>query len=434
MASTVEKDSTVAVHDTTTNDEKGTQTQPDVDWDEEYSLEEQRKIIHKVDRRLLIILGLIQAVSFLDRANMSNAAVAGMTKDLQLGVSNRYSIILIVFFAPYVIAQYPASILVRKIGPRIFLSSITLLWGIIMLCFGFVQNWTALIALRFLLGILEAGSFPGLYYLVSAWYSRFDLYKRTSVFYLIGVMGSALGGVLGAGFSQMKGVAGYNGWRWIFIMEGIITCLIGIASFIFTVDFPEQAHKAWAFLTERESAFIIRRLNRDRQDAEPERFSMRKFVKPASDWKIWVFALMFFCSTIQAYAIGYFLPIILKEELGFTEVQANGLSTPPYVAAMLLMFVEGYLSDKIRLRYPFLYLNVCMNIVGLCLMVWSHSSAAQYLGTIFLTAGCSAAIPFIMVWQANNIRGTWKRAFCSASMISFGGMGGIAGSLVFRSK
>jgi sugar phosphate permease len=140
------------------------------------------------------------------------------------------------------------------------------------------------------------------------------------------------------------------------------------------------------------------------------------------------------CSTIQAYAIGYFLPIILKEELGFTEVQANGLSTPPYVAAMLLMFVEGYLSDKIRLRYPFLYLNVCMNIVGLCLMVWSHSSAAQYLGTIFLTAGCSAAIPFIMVWQANNIRGTWKRAFCSASMISFGGMGGIAGSLVFRSK
>jgi hypothetical protein len=77
MASTVEKDNTVAVHDTTTNDEKGTQTQPDVDWDEEYSLEEQRKIIHKVDRRLLIILGLIQAVSFLDRANMSNAAVAG---------------------------------------------------------------------------------------------------------------------------------------------------------------------------------------------------------------------------------------------------------------------------------------------------------------------------------------------------------------------
>lgn len=113
------------------------------------------------------------------------------------------------------------------------------------------------------------------------------------MFYLIGVMGSALGGVLGAGFSQMKGVAGYNGWRWIFIMEGIITCLIGIASFIFAVDFPEQAHKAWAFLTESESAFIIRRLNRDRQDAEPERFSMRKFVKPASDWKIWVFALMF---------------------------------------------------------------------------------------------------------------------------------------------
>lgn len=120
-----------------------------------------------------------------------------------------------------------------------------------------------------------------------------DLYKRTSVFYLIGVLGSACGGVLGFAFSRMNGLANYSGWRWIFIMEGLVTCVIGAAGFIFLVDFPEKAHKAWGFLSEKETAFILRRINRDRQDAEPEKFSFRRFLKPASDLKVWGFAVLF---------------------------------------------------------------------------------------------------------------------------------------------
>lgn len=91
----------------------------------------------------------------------------------------------------------------------------------------------------------------------------------------------------------MAGLANYNGWRWIFIMEGIITSLIGLAGFVFTVDFPDQTHKAWRFLSEQETAFIVRRINRDRQDAEPEKFAFRKFLRPALDLKIWGFALLF---------------------------------------------------------------------------------------------------------------------------------------------
>lgn len=120
-----------------------------------------------------------------------------------------------------------------------------------------------------------------------------DLFKRTSVFYLIGVFGSAISGVLALGFSKMDGLGNYAGWRWIFIMEGIITCLIGLAGYVFMVDFPEQAHKAWGFLTERESAYITRRINRDRQDAGLDKFSFFKFIKPARDLKVWGFALIF---------------------------------------------------------------------------------------------------------------------------------------------
>ena len=168
-----------------------------------------------------------------------------------------------------------------------------------------------MIPLRVLLGAFEAASFPSQYYLISSWYSRCkstlqpmdialgivkqldDLYNRVSIFYLIGVFGSATGGLLGLAFSRMDGLAGYSGWRWIFIMEGIITCLIGLIGYVFTVDFPDQAHKAWRFLTEQEAAFIIRRLNRDRQDADPEKFSVARFLRPALDLKVWAFALMF---------------------------------------------------------------------------------------------------------------------------------------------
>ena len=91
----------------------------------------------------------------------------------------------------------------------------------------------------------------------------------------------------------MNGLGNYAGWRWIFIMEGIITCLIGLAGYVFMVDFPEQAHKAWGFLSERESAYITRRINRDRQDAGLDQFSFSKFLKPARDLKVWGFALIF---------------------------------------------------------------------------------------------------------------------------------------------
>ncbi|KAI8931664.1 hypothetical protein NX059_011311 [Plenodomus lindquistii] len=315
-----------------------------------------------------------------------------------------------------------------------FLSSIVFIWGIFMLCFGFVHSWKALVALRMLLGALEAGCFPAQYYLIQCWYSRFDLAKRNSIFYLIGVFGSAIGGVLALLFTQMDGLANYRGWRWIFIMEGIITCLIGILGFATMVDFPDKAHQAWRFLSEKESAFIVRRINRDRQDGEPENFAWRKFFLPALDFKVWCFALLFFCSTIQAYSVGFFMPIILQDRIGFTKAETQGLSTPPYLCAMILMFIQGWWSDRYRSRAPLMYFNASLGIAALSIMCWTTVPGVQYLGAVLVTSSASANLPGVMSYQATNIRGPWKRAFCSASMISFGGSGGIAGSLVFRSQ
>ncbi|KAL9047073.1 MAG: hypothetical protein Q9214_000265 [Letrouitia sp. 1 TL-2023] len=407
----------------------------DISNDEVYSPQEQRRIIHRVDRRLVTTCGFMYCISLMDRTNLPNAAIAGMTKQLRLDIGFRYSIIVLLFFVPYVIFQPPATVLVRKIGPRPFLATITVGWGATMIGFGFVKKWNTIAGLRVLLGVFEAGFFPGCVYLLSTWYSRYDVGKRYSIFYLIGSFASAASGILAFGLMQMSGLANLGGWSWIFIMEGIITCLVGIGGYFSLVDFPEQAAtSSWKFLNHQECQFIIRRVNRDRGDALPESFTLQRFLTPALDLKIWGFALIFFCVTTVTYSIAYFLPIILRENMGFSLGASQCLIAPPYGFAGILMFLTAYVGDRFHIRGPILVFNAIVALVGLPIMGFAEKNAARYFGVFLVTGGANANIPAAMAYQANNIRGQWKRALCSATLVGMGGVGGIAGGLVFRSQ
>jgi MFS transporter, ACS family, DAL5 transporter family protein len=154
-----------------------------------FSPEEQKNIIRRVDRRLVVTLGLMYCVSLMDRTNMGAAAIAGMLKDLVL-INNKYvgspvhamyatlvltvlqQVASLVFFTTYVAFQPPATVVIRKVGPRPFLAAITLFWGVVMIGMGFTKNFDQLAALRIVLGIFEAGFFPGCVYLLSTWYTR----------------------------------------------------------------------------------------------------------------------------------------------------------------------------------------------------------------------------------------------------------------------
>ncbi|KAK2799987.1 hypothetical protein FQN51_006416 [Onygenales sp. PD_10] len=410
------------------------QTSSDIDVDEEYTYEEQRKIIHRVDRRLVSMCGLGYCISLMDRTNTSVAAVAGMTVELELNIGYRYSLIVLVFFITYIFCQPPMTAVIRRVGPRLFISTIVATWGICLIGLGFCKHWQQLAGLRALLGVLEAGFFPGTVYLLSTWYSRFEVQKRYSIFYLIGCCASALSGILAFGFSQMKGLQGLGGWRWIFIMEGVLTLIVGIVVFIFLVDFPDKAHKAWNFLNEKECAFIIRRLNKDRGDGDAEPFSIGKFLRPALDLKIWGMGLIFFCLTTVTYAIAYFLPIILQDNMGFDAGASQCLIAPPYAFAGILMYSTSWFSDKYKTRAPVLVLNSVISLIGLPIMGFAKGSAVRYFGVFLSTAGVNANIPCCLAYQANNIRGQWTRALASTTLVALGGVGGIAGSLVFRSQ
>ncbi|PTU17938.1 hypothetical protein P175DRAFT_0535681 [Aspergillus ochraceoroseus IBT 24754] len=321
--------------ETVDNVEAGTIAKPmvDIDVDEEYTYEEQRKIIHRVDRRLILICRAAYCISLMDRINVSIAAISGMMVDLELGIGFRYSTMVLVFFVTYIVFQPVSTGLIRRIGPRIFISTIVMTWG--------------------------------------------------------------------------------EGFK--------LTFVIGILCMIFAVDFPDKGHNTWGFLSEKECAFVLRRLNRDRADANPEPFSLKKFLRPALDLKIWGLGLVFFCLTTVTYSIAYFLPIILRENMGFGVGASQCLIAPPYVLAGILMGSTSWAGDKYRMRAPVLVFNSLVTLIGLPVMGFAQNPGVRFFWSS-------------MAYQANNIRGQWTRAFASAILVGFGGVGGIAGSLIFRSQ
>ena len=125
-----------------------------------------------------------------------------------------------------------------------------------------------------------------------------EVHKRYSSFYLISVIGGSLSGVLAYAFIQMAGLGNLSAWRWIFIMEGILTCVLVVIGFLLLVSFPRDVHKSHRFLSSQEIEFVLRRIERDRQDVEEEPFSLSAFMRPALEWKVWGFAMIFLYALI----------------------------------------------------------------------------------------------------------------------------------------
>ncbi|KAH3910089.1 hypothetical protein HBI56_224000 [Parastagonospora nodorum] len=394
------------------------------------------KLRHRVDWRLIPALGAMYGISLMDRKNVSNAAVAGMLKDLNMSRGMGYNFVNLCFFITYVLCQPFMIILCRKIGPRYFLPGICIAWGAVIVGFGFTNNWPSLIPLRLVLGLLESGYFPGCLYLLSCWYTKFEVAKRYSVFYFVGSIASALSGILAYGLQQMEGVQGIRGWRWIFIMEGVITVAVALFSITFIVKFPdeEKTKPSWGFLKPHELDVLIDSLNADRGDAGAEKFSWKKFLEPAKDWYIYAFALILLFVTTIAYGFAFFLPIILSTKLKFSMAMSQCLGAPPYAASGFLMYGAAWFSDKYKTRGPVLCFLCLVSLVGLPIMGFAKNPWAQYVGVFITVSGTNSAIPSVMAYQANNIRGQWRRAFCSASLTGIGGIGGIAGALIFRTE
>ncbi|KAJ5370289.1 MFS general substrate transporter [Penicillium cataractarum] len=405
-----------------------------IDNDPVYSYREQRKIIRRIDARLIVMLGFLHTVSLIDRGNLGTASVAGMDKELRLK-GTQYSTIAVSFFPPYICLQIFGPILVRKIGPTRYLSGVCFLWGAVMLSAGFVKKWTEMVGIRVIIGALEAGFFPASVYLISTWYTRYDIQKRYAIFYLLGCVASAFTGILSYGITFMNGLGGLTAWRWIYVIQGLLTCVVATIGYFVLIDFPDRMKdNKQKFLSEGEYEFIIRRITKDRADVTVEPFNLKKYLSAGLDINIWAFGFIYYSTTTTAYAISYFLPIIYRQGMGFSMGASLCLFAPPYAAAGILMYATSWIGDRYHIRGPILIFNAMLTIIGLPLMGFTKGNGTRLLGAFLTTMGANSNVPAAMAYQANNIRGQWKRAICSAIFVGLGASGGMTGSLVYRSQ
>ncbi|KAK4175841.1 major facilitator superfamily domain-containing protein [Triangularia setosa] len=393
-----------------------------------------KRIRHKVDLRLCTIAGILCSLNLLDSGVLSSAAVTSMLTDLGLDVGNRFSISIFIFTISSIVFQLPSTIAVRLLGPRIWFSVITFAFGLITLLTGFVKTWQQMIALRILLGAAMAGIFPGLAYLISTWYPREEQQLRFAFMQSGEVIILATGSLVNYGLNRLDGKGGLEGWRWMFVVQGMCTCIIGIMTYWWMVDFPENSDKSFRFLTRQEADIVASRIEKDRGDVVAQKFAMMEVLKHAKDVKIWGFACLFFMQNIVSTALAYFVPIILQNGLGYSSDAAIILSAPPYYYAIAPVLLSSWYADRFRIRGPVVTFNATCIITGFAVLGFAGNSGARYFGVFLATGAYVANWAALTAYQANNVVGQWKRVFTAAACTMFNGAGGIAGSFIVRNS
>lgn len=344
--------------------------------------------------------------------------------------NGQYNASLSIFFVSYSLFEPLTNVLLKRLRPSVFLPIIMVLWGIVMTTMGLCHNFSGLATARFFLGVAEAGLFPGVNYYLSCWYKRSEFGIRAAIFFSAAAVAGSFGGLLAAAIALMKGVGGKPGWAWIFILEGLATILVGIASYWMVHDFPDDAK----FLSEADRIRVIRRLKMDKQSsAEHEEFKMEYFWSSVKDWKTWAFAVVYMGADGALYAFSLFLPTIINE-LGYTSTKANLLSVPPYAAAAILTILIGFIADRTRKR------GLCnigvsfLGIIGFSMLLGSKKAGVKYAGTFLGALGIYPCIANTISWASNNVEGVYKRGVTLGFVIGWGNLNGIVSSNIYRAK
>jgi len=235
---------------------------------------------------------------------------------------------------------------------------------------------------------------------------------------------------------QMDGILGIRGWSWIFIIEGVITCVLALIGYVIIIDFPDRVlqRRNGKFLSAGDVMILKARIDRDRDDSTADSITWEKVGEHLSDWKLWVFSLLFMCTTVPSYAFAYFLPIIL-EGMGYSAALAQILSAPPCVVSCIVGYSLAVVADRIHMRSPIIALQACMCIVGLSITAYAtENNGARFFGVFVGLSGAQGNVPAVLSYQSNNIRMNSKRSVGSALQVGFGAIGGIMASTVFRSQ
>ncbi|KAK3989518.1 major facilitator superfamily domain-containing protein [Cladorrhinum sp. PSN332] len=385
------------------------------------------RLTAKIDLHLIPFVIILYLTAFLDRVNIANARTFGLEEGLGLS-SLQFNTALTIFFVPYIIFEIPSNILLKKFSPRIWLSVCCLGFGLVTIFQGLVTNYAGLLATRFFLGLFECGMFPGCFYLLGMWYRRAEAQKRFSLFFSSTSLAGAFGGLLAGAIGKMDGTRGWRGWRWIFVLEGAGTVVVGL---VFLFCFPGFVEDA-KWLREDEREYVKARLRADQgHSASDRKIGLRDVKGVMKDPKVWLGGLMYFGLIVPAYSYAYFSPTIIRT-YQFSPIMTQLRSVPPWAAAFVFAMVVATVSDWTKHRFLFTIGPICISIAGFAVLLNVHDNlSVQYFALFLICMGTYSAMPIIVCWFNMNLGGHHRRAIGSAWQIGFGNIGGIISTYSF---
>jgi sugar phosphate permease len=380
-----------------------------------------RRARHRIARRLLPFLFLLYVIAFLDRMNVSAAALQ-MPNDLGFS-EGVIGLGAGIFFLGYFLLEIPGALIVERWSARRWMARIMISWGLMTLLMAFIHTSRQFYVVRFLVGAAEAGFLPGVIVYLTHWFRYQDRAKAVAFFYaanpLSYVIGSPLAGLL-LGLSWL----GLRGWRWLFIIEGIPAVVVGMITIWYLTDWPGQAH----WLPADEKSWITSELQREKE-AKNRRRSYRVW-EALRHRDVMLLTVCYFCAMTGSYGIAFWLPTILKRLSGKSDFKVTLLAALPYVAAFVTQQVNGWHSDRTQERRWHAAIPVFVCGLALGLAVVYRSNLTMSVGLFVLAGGSFYGFQPVF-WAVPTLFLSESAAAASIGLINaVGNLGGFVGPMV----
>ncbi|KAJ3755737.1 MFS transporter [Lentinula raphanica] len=393
---------------------------------------EERKLIRRLDRRVVPLAMFIYLLCSLDRSNIGNAKVLNdiTGNDLQqtIGLSSEdYTTALMVFLVAYFIFETPSNYMLKAFRPSRWIALLMFSWGAMTMCLGAASSLTAV---RFLLGMFEAGLFPGLVYFLTFWYKPNERAIRVALILACATLAGAFGGAIAYGVGKMNGTAGLEGWRWLLILEGIPSCLLAFFVLAMFPDYPETAR----WLSEEERELASRRLQ-GLASLGHSKITWEEAKKTLKEWRLYVHYVIYICISVPFSSISLFTPTIVSG-LGYTGLDAQLFTVPPYAVAFVVTVTISWLSDKYEKRS--IATSACLFIAGVAFIVEGvlapTAFKARYGVLCIAVSFAFASIPPLLSWLTANLQTTGAATLGVPMNVSMGAIGQIIGVYIYKAS
>ncbi|KAB8205453.1 major facilitator superfamily domain-containing protein [Aspergillus parasiticus] len=389
------------------------------------------RIVRKIDCRLLPTTAVIYLLCYLDRSNIGNAKILNSsTNDTLLESNNisnyQYTIAMMVFLVAYSVFEAPSNLALKIFQPRRWLGFLVIAFGAFCTGIGFTHNFAGLAALRFLLGAAEAGAFPGMIYYFTFWYKPAERASRIAVFMCSATLSGAFGGAIAYGVGHLNGARGLEGWRWLFLVEGVPTIAAGLLVFLFLPSYPDKV----GWLTDEEKEAQALRLE-DGGSSGEDKLNWKDAKETLLSARLYVHYLTYLSISAGVASLSLFAPTIIAG-LGYTDLQAQLFTVPPYAVAYVVTLGLAWLSDRLKCRGAIACASQVMASVAF--IIQAEAYTARYAFLVIATTGAFGGLPSLNAWVGDNIHTTTARSITTALNISFSGPGQIIGVWIYRAQ